>query len=290
MHQNKLFNRTRIQLAGWYTGVMGIILGLAGLTTYQMLSHAHWQAVEQELASISGTLHDNLESKLRQPGEIEPSVEQTLPGLCLANNNCSIQANQPGRHILGIVQQGSFYLRFFDLSGRMIAMLGLQPQGLSDDGTAAGWQTLQDRQGTRYHQVSLRLKTTAGTPWGYMQVGRSLKEYDDHLRFLRLLIGLGLPTAMLLVAIASWWLAGRAMQPVYFSYQQMQQFTADAAHELRTPIAAIRATIESTHDNNSFSIQDAHETLAVVERQNSRLAQLVQEGVIKSEREIVKMG
>ena len=35
------------------------------------------------------------------------------------------------------------------------------------------------------------------------------------------------------------------MQPIYRSYQQMQQFTADVAHELRTPLAAMQSTIES---------------------------------------------
>jgi len=65
-------------------GVMGLILSLSGLTTHQMLAVAHWHAVEQELESISGTLHDTLEPKLIQPNRIEPAIKQALPGLCLA--------------------------------------------------------------------------------------------------------------------------------------------------------------------------------------------------------------
>jgi signal transduction histidine kinase len=274
MHQNQLFTRTRSQLAGWYTGVMGVILSLAGLATVQTLSYAHWHAVEQELTSISGTLHDNLEAKLKRPGYVESSVAQALPGLCVVGENCFDQPELAERHILGIAQQRNYYLRFFDASGRKIARLGMPPAGLPTalgDGT---WQTLKAAKGDRYQQFSLLLKTADGKPWGYMQVGRSLQEYDDHVFSLKLLLGIGLPVVMLLVAVASWWLAGLAMQPIYQSYDQMQQFTTDAAHELRTPIATIQATIESVPD---ASEQEAQAALAVVERQNQRLAQLVQD-------------
>lgn len=279
MHQNKLFTRTRTRLAIWYAGVMGVILSLSGLATVQALSYAHWRAVEQELGSLSGTLHDNLESKLKRPGQIEFSVEQALPGLCVVDKNCFNQAEPSGRHILGIVQQGNYYLQFFDSSGRKIALLGMQPEGLSTSLEDGGWQTLQDSRGVRYRQSSLLLKTSDGTPWGYMQVGRSLKEYDDHVFSLKLLLAIGLPVAMLLVASASWWLAGLAMQPIYQSYNQMQQFTADAAHELRTPVATIQATIESVEDDSE---QVAQAALAVVKRQNQRLAHLVQDLLLLS--------
>jgi signal transduction histidine kinase len=281
MHQNKLFNRTRGQLAGWYAGVMGVILSLSGLTTYQMVAHSHWQAVSQELESISGTLHDNLESKLKQPGEIEPSVEAALPGLCLTDRDCTSQLDNSQRHILGIVQQNGYYLRFLAESGQPIAQLGQSPDA-DPANPQEDWKIVQDSDGTRYQQVSLLLKTADGRPWGYMQVGRSLKEYDDHLAILRWLFVAGLPVGILLVGGASWWLAGLTMKPIYQSYERMQQFTADAAHELRTPVAAIRATVEAAQDISPLSEAETQDTLAVIDRQNKRLAQLVQDLLLLS--------
>ncbi len=281
MHQNKLFNQTRGRLAGWYAVVMGVTLSLSGLVTYQMVAYSHWHAVEQELESVSGTLHDNLESKLRQPGKLEPSVVAALPGLCLANQSCSQQPGNAGRHVLGIVQQNGYYLRFLDQSGQAIALLGQFPGETSAD-IQEGWKTVKDSDGTRYQQISLLLKTADGTPWGYMQVGRSLKEYDDHLTTLWWLFLIGLPAGIVLVGGTGWWLAGLSMKPIYQSYERMQQFTADAAHELRTPVAAIRATVEAAQDIHPLSEAEIQDTLAVVARQNKRLAQLVQDLLLLS--------
>ncbi|PSO88036.1 MAG: hypothetical protein BRC46_13455 [Cyanobacteria bacterium QS_6_48_18] len=77
---------------------------------------------------------------------------------------------------------------------------------------------------------------------------------------------LGLSITMLFVGVSSWWLAKLAMQPIYDSYRQIQQFTGDAAHELRTPLAAIQATIESTLRISQLSDSEARETLQVVKR------------------------
>ena len=283
MHQNKLFNRTRIQLAGYYAAVMGVILSLSGLTIHQLLAISHWHAVEQELESISGTLHDTLEPKLKRPNRLEPAIEQALPGLCLAEAGCSNDAQ--ARHLLGIVQEGNYYVRFLTQSGQPLARLGSQPEGASPSETKEGWHTLKDQSGTRYHQITLLLKTATNAPWGYMQLGRSLKEYDDYLATVRLLLAIGLPLSMLAVAGASWGLAGLAMRPVYQSYRQMQQFTADAAHELRTPIAAIRANVESVHGVDEPSKEEMQETLGAVARQNDRLAHLVQDLLLLSRME-----
>lgn len=72
------------------------------------------------------------------------------------------------------------------------------------------------------------------------------------------------------------------MRPVYQSYRQIQQFTADAAHELRTPLAATRATVESALELETLPESDARNTLQTIERQTIRLAQLVQDLLLLS--------
>ncbi len=277
MKREKIFLTARSHLAIWYAGVMGTILCISGIASYLVMAHAHWQSLDRELTSVAGTLHDTLEPILETSGQISPIAKKILPNLCLVLDQC--QPNTQ-RHILGGVHQDGYYVRLLSLAGNPLASIGENP--VANISVLPEWQDVTDQKGERYHQVSLLITTANGQNWGYIQVGRSLNDYERHLLDSKLLLLMGLPVALVLTSLAGWWLSGRAMKPVHQSYQQMQQFTADAAHELRTPLAAIQATTESVLRMDALSESEARDTLKTIERQNNRISQLVRDLLLLS--------
>ena len=254
---------------------MGLLLSICGVAVYELVFHTHRYILKQKLESLAGTLHDSMEPELQRPGQIASSVKTILPGLCLSNENCYPLKSSSERHTARVFQQEGYYLRFLDLSGRILGTVGEQPNVLERLAPTEYWQVLHGSNGDRFYQTSLLLRTNGGSPWGYLQIGQSLKQWDAYLNILRLLLLLGLPFVMLVVAGASWWLAGLAMRPIYQSYRQMQQFTSDAAHVLRTPLAVIQTTVEDTR--LAEDLPEVHENLDIIERQNGRLSRLVKD-------------
>jgi len=269
--------------------MMGLILGICGFVTYQVVINAYLSSIDQELKAVAETLHNSIEFTLKQPGLLSPIAKQVLPDLCPPEETCPAPIAKKHEHrtstelhSLGTIYQGDYYIQFLNLSGKPIAVSGLRPEGLPITPGSELWQTLTDRDGDRYHQISFELHTADRQTWGYLQVGRSLKDVDHRLAALKTAFFIGLPITVILVGGSSWWLAALAMRPIYRSYQQMQQFTADAAHELRTPLTAILATVDSGLRMPMLTETETQETLKTVERQASRFVELVKDLLLLS--------
>ncbi|MGG6239355.1 two-component system sensor histidine kinase RppB [Leptolyngbya sp. KIOST-1] len=285
MNSQQLFRRSRTRLALWYAGVMAMILSLSGLGIYRALIQSNWAALEREIESIAGTLHDSLEPML--PPSADPTVvlQQIFPDLCVAGQVCVPQPTVIQRHTIGISDRSSYYIRLFNHHGELLAFSPNQPLPLPQTVNPALWQTLQSDNGTRYRQFTTILHSADAHPtntdghdhpsWGHMQIGRTLAPFDAEVKRIQWVLAIGLPLALALVAASSWWLAGLAMQPIYQSYQRQQQFTADAAHELRSPLASLLATVEAILRLPPTLQQEVTPMLQTVERQGRRLSHLV---------------
>ena len=284
MDSQSLFRRSRARLALWYAGVMAVILGLSGVGIYRALLQANWVALEREIESIAGTLHDSLEPLLLPAENPTELLQQIFPDLCIAGQVCSPTNTLIQRHTIGISDRRSYYIRLYDHHGTLLAYSPNHPLPLPLDLNPAPWQTLQADAGPRYRQFTTILHAAHSHPnsselhshgsGGYLQIGRTLAPFDAEVQRLRWILAVGLPLALGVVALSSWGLAGLAMRPLYQAYQQQQQFTADVAHELRSPLASLLATVEAILRLPPDQPSQVP-MLQTVERQGRRLSQLI---------------
>lgn len=88
MHQNRLFNRTRVQLTGFYASAIGLITLISGCAIHLVMIRAFERTVNRELDTLAGTVHDTLEAVLQQPEMVNPVAIKLLPGLCVVGKKC----------------------------------------------------------------------------------------------------------------------------------------------------------------------------------------------------------
>ena len=277
-------SRSRLRLAAVYLAVIGVILYGAGLGMLGLLMRANWSALEREVETLAGTLHDSLKPLL--PPEARPSTQlaAVLPGLCLVGKPCPLTPSLVPRHAVSITDPERFYLRLLDPRGVLIAHSPGSPSAKAERPDAV-WRVVETPGGERFLQYSIHLHH-AHTParagadpmeldWGYLQIGRSLRGLDAERERLWWTTQTIVVLALLVAGLASWWLSGLAMRPLLAAYRQQEQFTADAAHELRAPLTNLLAVMEAHKSQLSADPIAGEQTLAVVYKQGQRLSRLI---------------
>ncbi len=265
-----MFQATRRRLALWYTAVTAILLLLFATGVYLYVRNTLIERVDDTLNHVVEVVERSLviEPVNFQPDKLRVNVEASF-----RNNSDTAEDD----HI---------DLEWFSPTGELWWSTFFEPINIpinipihGNTGETVrvvrmgGWgdSELLLRQVT--HQVEMGRQVL-----GYLRVSHPWFEVTKPSRQLIFDLALGIWLMVLSVAASGWFLSGKAMEPVGESYQRLKQFTADASHELRSPIALIQTNVQvalADLDLETSSIAHYQQQLKLVERLTKRLGRLV---------------
>jgi two-component system, OmpR family, manganese sensing sensor histidine kinase len=222
-----MFQKTQYKLLLSYLIIFSSLLGIFALAVRLIFTHSLNQKLTENLTILGQNAASNAEfdqGKLR--------IESDFPIKELINKYQSLQ---------WFDIQGNLVFQ----QGRYVLTLPLNPrQNIQQQNIKSLNQNLSLRSVTLpiiysdNHQLI-----------GYVRVSQSLEEFDETLEKLDLGLISGVIITLALSSVGGIFLTSKVMQPIEESFLRLKQFTADASHELRSPLMAISANVEVALEN-----------------------------------------
>ena len=233
----------RFRLSAWYTLVLLACLGLFGLGAWIAVRNSVTHGVDQSLVNRMDRLRQFLEytAAAVPPQEVPEELKEFAMGV--PEGNLLQVRDSNGEFLLtGAYPAGA--------TGREITIRGARYRTLS--------QTLVVR-GRRYDAIA----------------AASLAEREYILRRFGVLLLVAVPFVLLVAGFGGFWM-GRTLERLDNAVKRLTQFTADASHELRSPVAVIRTTAEIAlrHNRSEQAYRDA---LQQIREESERTSQLIED-------------
>ncbi|WP_028851936.1 sensor histidine kinase [Thermocrispum municipale] len=121
-------------------------------------------------------------------------------------------------------------------------------QAVNSDGMQVGYATTPQDRTVRFAAERFRAEVDGPYVGAVVSVADAEPEAARHDRVVLLIIG-GCVLLIGVVGIAGYLLAGRAIRPAAAALEQQETLLAETAHDLRTPVAALRALAETAERN-----------------------------------------
>jgi len=262
-----MFQATRRRLAIWYTAVTAVLLLVFATGFYFYVRHTLIDRIDDTLNHVVEVIERTL--------VIEPLTFHTTKDKNKLQVN--IQASFPDS--TDAVEDDHIDLEWFSPTGELLWSTLSEPLNIPIHANRTGetvWiinNKLQSPQNYSLRQVTQRVQIGRQV-LGYLRVSHPWFEVTKPIRQLILDLILGAGLTLICVAAIGWLLSGLAMAPVRESYGRLKQFTADASHELRNPIATIQTNVQVALAEPDIEPQQ-HQQLQVIERLTRRLGRLV---------------
>ena len=262
-----MFQATRRRLAIWYTAVTAVLLLVFATGFYFYVRHTLIDRIDDTLNHVVEVIERTL--------VIEPLTFPTTKDKNKLQVN--IQASFPDS--TDAVEDDHIDLEWFSPTGELLWSTLSEPLNIPIHANRTGetvWiinNKLQSAQNYSLRQVTQRVQIGRQV-LGYLRVSHPWFEVTKPIRQLILDLILGAGLTLICVAAIGWLLSGLAMAPVRESYGRLKQFTADASHELRNPIATIQTNVQVALAEPDIEPQQ-HQQLQVIERLTRRLGRLV---------------
>ena len=262
-----MFQATRRRLAIWYTAVTAVLLLVFATGFYFYVRHTLIDRIDDTLNHVVEVIERTL--------VIEPLIFPTTKDKNKLQVN--IQASFPDS--TDAVEDDHIDLEWFSPTGELLWSTLSEPLNIPIHANRTGetvWiinNKLQSDQNYSLRQVTQRVQIGRQV-LGYLRVSHPWFEVTKPIRQLILDLILGAGLTLICVAAIGWLLSGLAMAPVRESYGRLKQFTADASHELRNPIATIQTNVQVALAEPDIEPQQ-HQQLQVIERLTRRLGRLV---------------
>jgi two-component system, OmpR family, manganese sensing sensor histidine kinase len=263
-----MFQATRRRLALWYTTVTAVLLLLFASGVYSYVRNTLVERVDDTLNHVVEIVERSL--------VIEPDLNAATSGRMLTANGLSqapihVNIEASFRNSEQASEDDHIDLEWFSPEGDLLWTTMAKARNISLHFNPDG-ETVTPADGIVLRQITQRVQ--AGSQLlGYLRVSHPWFEVSKPSR--QLIVDLAIGTSLGIIAVAGigWLLSGLAIAPVRDSYQQLKQFTADASHELRNPIAVIQTNVQVALADPDEQFQRSQ--LEVVERLTRRLSKLV---------------
>jgi OmpR-family two-component system manganese-sensing sensor histidine kinase len=255
-----MFQTTRRRLALWYTSVTAVFLIIFAIGIY---------------GYVYKTLIDRIDDTLKHVIEIvEPSL--VIEKGSFAEGRYKVNLNESfyqHPHATNQVEDDHIDLEWFSPNGELLwqSMEQTLPIPLSFN---SGGKTIRISDDYLLRQITKRIQQERYV-LGYLRVSHPLFDVVKPIR--QLIVDLSIAIILLIIAVGAigWFLSGIAIQPVKESYQSLKQFTADASHELRNPIATIKTNIDSLLSYPEMDLERQKKQFQIIDRLTGRLTSLV---------------